>query len=226
MKWRVCFLVALFTFSALAQNLAPSPAVHQPKFITVEPEKEPFWRKKEKVWRRLREEREVVVSVKTKSTTIAGFKEELYMLGAGIVDAPLHFTYQTALKFEDYPKMSSFVKSASYNPETKILLMHTSAFNYDAYLKMETMMLEPTSSRREIRFRVLEGGFRGLTGVVSFDELTPTRSEIALTAQFAFNKLPMPKFFAEFGLEVALKLMATKMRAYVEKSLKATKAGG
>lgn len=214
MKWLVYFLTLFLSYSALSQN---SETV-APAFKTVEPEKEPFWRKKEKIWRRLREEREIVVSVKTRPTLILGFKEELYMQGAGIVEAPVDFTFKTAQRFEEYPKISSFVKSAHYAPDTRILTMHTSAFNYDAHLKMELLFLSPTPAKREIRFRVIEGVFRGLTGVVGFDELTTKRTEIAMTNQFAFSKLPMPRFFVEFGLEVALKMMAGKMRGFVEKA--------
>ena len=214
MKWCVSFLIGFLIFSTWPLAFAAGPA---PEFQTVEPEKQPFWRKKEKLWHRLLEQREVVVAVKTQSSQIAGFKEELYMQGAGIVDAPLARTYAVAQRFDSYPKMSRFVKSAAYNPETKTLTMHTSAFKYDAHLRMELRLLTPAIDRREIRFRVIEGAFRGLTGVVGFSELTPNRTEIALTAQMAFLHLPMPKFFVEFGLEVALRLLATNMRACVEK---------
>lgn len=225
MKWVHSILFSVTAFASSAQPPTGAPAVNAPLrlnapteviFPTVEPEKEPFWRRKPKVWERIRSEREVVVSVKTRKTQIVGFREELYMQGAGAANRSMEHTEAVARRFEDYPKMSSFVRSAQYTPETRRLMMVTQAFNYVAHLNMELRFVQPDSDRREIRFRVIDGGFRGLTGVVEFSRLNPNKTLIALTAQFAFSKLPMPQFFAEFGLEVALKIMASRMRAYVE----------
>ncbi|MGE0763115.1 MAG: SRPBCC family protein [Bdellovibrionales bacterium] len=205
MKRRLFILLSLWSFLAAGQT-----------FTTVEPEKAPFWRRKEKLWARMLEERHVVVAVKTQKSKLTGFKEELYLQGAGVTAAPMALTEQVGRRFEDYPKISSFVKSASYVPETRILTMHTQAFNYSAHLKMRLRFEEPSASKHEIRFQVIAGKFSGLTGVVSFEDLGSSRTLTAITGQMGFHKLPMPVFFVEFGLEVALRLMATKMRAFAE----------
>jgi hypothetical protein len=86
------------------------------------------------------------------------------MQGAGWVQAPLAEVYQGARDFENYPKMSDYVISAKYDPQTGYLKMHCRAFGYEARLKMQLEFREGDSTFREIRFRVVDGVFKDLAG--------------------------------------------------------------
>lgn len=191
---------------------------------SVEPEENPFWRRKEKVHKRLLEERDIVVSVKSRPGSQGREKQELFMQGAGVVEAPVEFTYLQAKRFSDYPSMSNFVKSGQYDEKSGILKLHTEAFGYQAHLAMQMEFRDSKSEWKEIRYRVISGVFAGMTGVLRIDEVNSKRCEISLTSLFAYNELPMPKFFVEFGLEVALRIMATRMRSFAEREFRA-KAG-
>lgn len=210
MKWAIW--IFFFGLAAFGE-----PAWHAGLPVsTVEPEAAPFWQRKEKVRNQVYNERAVVVAVQARDSKLSGFKRELYLQGAGLVNAPLEFTYTIAKRFSDYPKMSSYVKSANYDPKGGMLQMHTSAYGYEAHLKMQMEFRESDAKRKEIRFRVIEGVFKNLTGVLRLDQVDAKKCEISLTGQQGYIELPMPGFFVEFGLEFALQKMASRMRAYVE----------
>lgn len=212
MKW--AFWILFIGIAAQADGWRPGQPVG-----SVEPEKTPFWQRKEKVRHKVYNERSVVVSVQARPTRLKGAKNELYLQGAGVVNAPLDFTYAVAKRFDEYPKMSGYVKSAHYDPATGYLTMHTIAYGYEAHLKMQMEFRDSDLKEKEIRFRVVEGVFRDLTGVLHLGQINEKRTEISLTGQQGYQELPMPRFFVEFGLEFALQKMASRMRAYVEESL-------
>jgi ribosome-associated toxin RatA of RatAB toxin-antitoxin module len=117
--------------------------------------------------------------------------------------------------FAQYPQISEYIRSVQWQPDRGHLEMKTEAYGYRATLEMQVASGR-NEGREEIRFRVIDGVFRGMTGLVSFQDMSPKQSEISLTAAYDFVKLPMPKFFLEFGLEVALQRMAGALRNHVE----------
>jgi hypothetical protein len=187
---------------------------------TVEPDKDPFWRRKEKVFQRLKEDRLIAVSVKTRKSSVPGFKEELYLQGAGIMNAPLEFAFTRAQRFEDYPKMSGMIKNSKFDEKSRRLDMTMAAFGYTADLKIDLEFPTVAANSRDIRFCVLEGAFKGMNGTLHLEEFNGAKSQISLTSIQGFDKLPIPKFFVEFGLEVAMQMVATKMRTFVEEAYK------
>jgi hypothetical protein len=69
----------------------------------------------------------------------------------------------------------------------------------------------------------LDGVFKDLGAVIRLEDFERKRSTISLTAIQGFDKLPMPKFFLEFGMEVALQIVAGKMRSFVEEAYRGEK---
>ncbi len=217
LKWGVVFLLS---FGLCASGSETGVWVKGQPVQSIEPEENPFWRRKEKLHKRLLEERDIIVAVKARPGSKGTEKEELFMQGAGVVDAPVDFTYQQAKRFSDYPRMSNFVKSGQYDENSGLLKLHTEAFGYHAHLTLQMEFRDLKQEWKEIRFRVISGVFTGMTGVVRFDDVSKKRCEISLTSLFAFNELPMPRFFVEFGLEVALRIMATRMRSFAEREFR------
>lgn len=195
------------------------------KCPAVEPEANPYWKRKEKVFNRLKDERFLTVAVKTRKPSAGGKAQEIYLQGAGIVEAPVDFAYAQARKFEAYPQMSGMIKSSKYDAGKKQLDMVMEAFGYQAHLKMRIDMAPPEGPKRDLRFCVIGGTFKEMAGVIRLEDFGTSRSQISLTAQQAFDKLPMPEFFLEFGMEVAIQVVASKMRSFVEEAYRGEKEG-
>lgn len=218
LKW-VAYILLLFSNSAYAAG------VEMTQCPAVQPEKDPFWRRKEKIAARIRDERYVAVAVNTrKPLTVLTKKQELYLLGAVQVDAPMDFAYVQAQHFEAYPKMSSMIKSSKWEPAQQHLELVMEAFKYRARLKMKIDMPPGEASHRDIRFCVIEGNFTGMGGLVRLEKLAGPKSQISLTALQGFDKLPMPGFFLEFGMEMAMQIAAGKIRGFVEEAYRHDKA--
>ena len=173
----------------------------------------PFWKSKEKVYQRIVEQREIIVSVKVNKLT--GKSKELVMQGAGQAATPIDFTYQEATKFENFPKISSYIREIKYTPEKKQLFMHSEAYGYHARMTLQ-LDYKTSDSKKIITYKIISGVFTGMSGELAFEDVGRRKTEISMTGHYPFEKLPVPAFFAEFGLEVILQKMATRMRAYVE----------
>lgn len=173
----------------------------------------PFWKGKEKVYKRIVEQREIIVSVK--ESKLEGAKKELVMQGAGHASAPQEFTYQEATKYENFPKISSYIREIKYTPEKKQLFMHSVAYGYHARMLLQ-LDYKSTATKKTISYKIISGVFTGMSGELGFEDVGRRKTEISMTGLYPFEKLPVPAFFAEFGLEVILQKMASRMRAYVE----------
>ena len=209
----------LTAFSATAGNYKPAPWEPGQPLRTIVPEEQPFWRTKERVYKKIVEGRRIVVSVQSsKMAASSDFKHHLMMVGAGHTATPLAFAYKIAKDFSHLQKMSSYVKSVSYDVVKHRLFLHTQAFNYHAKMLMRIEFREnlKDGQRKEIAYEIISGVFKGLTGVIRLDEFGPRATEVSLTAEYKYDKLPIPQFFISFGLEVVLQRMAGRMRAYTE----------
>lgn len=182
----------------------------------------PFWKSKEKVYKRIKESRDIIVSVKVNK--LDGAKKELLMQGAGHTNTPLQFTYETAKKFEDIPKMTNYVREVKYTPSTRQLFMHSEAFGYHARMTFQFDFKE-TETKKWIYFKIISGVFTGMEGEISYEDVGRRKTEVAITSRYSYEKLPVPAFFAEFGLEVVLQKMAARMRAYVEEQYQKSQSG-
>ena len=176
-------------------------------------EEAPFWKAKEKVYQRIVEQREIIVSVKVNK--LAGTSKELVMQGAGQSSTPLDFTYQEATKFDNFPKISSYIREIKYTPEKKQLFMHSEAYGYHARMLLQ-LDYKTAGAKKVIAYKIISGVFTGMSGELGFEDVGRRKTEISMTGLYPFEKLPVPAFFAEFGLEVILQKMAARMRAYVE----------
>ena len=54
-----------------------------------------------------------------------------------------------------------------------------------------------------------------MNGVLRMQETSPGKTTVSFTGAWDYETLPIPRFFVEFGMEVALRMMATRMRAFV-----------
>lgn len=177
---------------------------------------EPFWRAKPKILRRIREERDVVVSVRSESITSGSFAHRLVLAGAGDVSAGLSFSFDQVKRFEKLPEISSMIKKANFEPSTQRLELTVEAFKYRATLPMKVTFADQDQGSRALEFDTLEGAFRGLKGKFLFEKLKEDKTEFSISAEMPYQTLPMPRFFITFGLEVAMQHTAKAMRQFIE----------
>lgn len=191
----------------------------------VAPEAEPFWKRKEKIYQRVKSERMVAVKVTAIADESKGKDfRRMKMLGAGHSHVPTRFAFDQACAFDKLPKMSSYIRHVSHHKEIGQVAMHSQAFGYKAFMRMQ---VDPQwqGEKGRIGVRVIEGTFEGMTATLLLEPLDPTHTEISLTAQYDYEKLPIPAFFVEFGLEVVVQKVAERMRAFAEQEYQDLKIG-
>ncbi|MBX7231674.1 MAG: hypothetical protein K1X29_06275 [Bdellovibrionales bacterium] len=229
MKYSLLFLV-LFCFQTLAEGPVHEWKAGDP-VSTIAMEPDPFW-KKPKVWERIirPEERAILISVVKRPFQGKKYPWEYYLQGVGVLNVPTEFAFSQMRKFEQLPHLSGFITSADYSPQTGLLSMSLKFIIwFQTKLKLRIEFREPSHfsfaslpGTREIAFLAVEGDLVGLNGVVRFKDLGRRTTEISMTAQRGFDRIPaLSNAAIKLGLiETALQIMARKLRSFIENSWK------
>lgn len=175
----------------------------------------PFWKAKEKVYRRISEQREVIVTANTVANPLTPPKNRLVILGGGHVSLPIQRAFSEALKFDELPKITDYVTKAVYDKSQQFLNLDLAAFGHKASLGVR-LKLQESEHKKQIQFVVETGVVKGLVGQVDFFALSPTKTEVGLNGHYNYEKFPIPKVFAEFGLEFIIQRMGLKIRQALE----------
>jgi len=173
----------------------------------------PFWRAKEKVFRRITEDRDIIVSVTTED--LGAGKSVLHMKGGGLTRRELTSVFKEVQRYDQLLRITSHIREVRWNEPRKEMFLHCEAFNYHARMTMKILVEEKPTPR--LRFEVVEGDFLGMKGAFSFEEYKTTQTVMGYAADYEYKKLPFPRFFVEFGLEVVLQKVASLMRSFLEK---------
>lgn len=183
--------------------------------------KVPFWKSKAKVYQRIVEDRDIIVSAKTEDQAVppAKLPHVLMISGGAQVAAPLNVTYKTARNFDELAKTTDHLKELKFDPAASELYVHLEGLGHHSKMWMQ-LRFEEQDSFHNIHFEVVRGNFEGLNGDFRFEDVERLKTEISMTAQYPFDKLGFPQTLIELGLEGMLKLMAFRMREYVESKYK------
>ncbi len=190
----------------------------QPSFSQVPPvklTKQPFWEARPKAQSKIYEDKEIVVSVTAKKSDKKTTR--LTMLGIGVLNRPIAKAFKLSKDFSNLKKVSDYIKDVQFNNHNSRLYLHSKAFGYHAIMFMNYQFVE-SKGQKEIRFHIFKGTFAGMIGVIRFKDYKRRKSEIQLLAQYDYVDLKIPKFFIEFGLEVVLQKIASKLRVFIEKA--------
>jgi hypothetical protein len=218
------FLIFLFLFLFLLPLFVHIQVASALPLIA---EEVPFWKAKSKVYKKILEERAVMVAVKTiDDSSVKATPKIMQMLGGGIIHVPQKFAFETAKDFKKLEKVSSHIRQATWIPKTETLYLHTEAFNYHAQMNLKVKFIEGVE-KSTIQWTHVSGVFTGMEGRIEFATLLPAkgatateRSEIALATGYRYNKFPIPALFLEFGLEVIMQKIAGRMRSFIEEEYK------
>jgi hypothetical protein len=176
----------------------------------------PFWKKKEAVYKQIKEDRQIIVSA---NITEKDNEKRLDILSAGHIKSPLAFTWKKVLDFQNYHKITDHFKDIKYDAKKQDLFLKVGALGYYASLWLK---LDPKESenKRILDWHCYHGSFKGMKGTVIIEKFAPVVTEISMQSDFSGKTIPIPDILLRFGLELVGKQMASKMRAYIEDSYK------
>ena len=194
-----------------------APLVSASTFPRARLPKKPFWERKERIYKKMVDERAIYVSVKTVDNKAPAPKpRRLKILGAGVIHRPRSVTREKLVQYDKWSGIHESIRVSTWTPATKRLFLHMEAFDYHA-----KMILQVEAEKREnedwIHMKVVQGSFEGMTVGFRMKDAKSRKTEVAMTANYDFEKLPMPQFFVVFGLEVVFQKIAEKMRLFVER---------
>jgi uncharacterized membrane protein len=176
----------------------------------------PFWKTKPDVAKRLRETRDVVVSVRNEDVTVDGKKLVRFTIkGAGTVSRNKDVAFRIAQQYEKLKEVSSHFKTVSYDAEKKELFVICEALGWQARMIMK---MTPVSEdwRSEIQWQVIWGHFLGMKGTMGFEKVDDTHTEVSILTNYESEKLPLPRVLMGFAFEVIAQKVAEAMRTHLE----------
>ncbi|MCC6278453.1 MAG: hypothetical protein IT289_11115 [Oligoflexia bacterium] len=193
-------ILSIFFLKAavVASNLAATPP--------------PYWKTKPHLVKAIKEDREVLVNVKTLESQ--GL-ESLLMQSAGQIRAPIDFVHERVTSYDRYSELLPYIEESKYDPVTKKLFIHCSLLGFHARMTMAMSSLKTTQGYRT-QFEVISGSFVGMKGHVTEDADGARFTEISMEGEFKAEDLPIPKIITSLALEFAGRRMASRMRSSIE----------
>ncbi|MBK9294491.1 MAG: hypothetical protein IPM57_08605 [Oligoflexia bacterium] len=175
----------------------------------------PFWKSKPAVYKKIKEDRAIVVSAKTIHKENI---KNVILNGAGWVKAPLDFVYENAIDFNQYSKILPYVEETTYDKSLEELTAKGSFLTINANVKMKLKVVKEGRSA-QIKWSIIKGIFDGMEGVVLMEKTTNHQgddvTECSLKANYE-GDANIPDFLLHWGLEFIGQRMAYKMRNHME----------
>lgn len=177
----------------------------------------PWWAKPA-YQKKIREQREVIVSIKSEEV---GGKSFYKMTGAGVLRATRAHTLKKILAFEDLQKVSEYFKKVVHQPELSRVYLVLEAYGYEARLLIK-YSIKDQSEKSVFQWSVVWGGFQGMIGEIELSSLAPEKTEAILISSFDEKQVPLPSIFKGIVLEMIVQHVAKSMRNYIEEDYKKT----
>ncbi len=182
----------------------------------------PFWEGKPQLELKMREERAVLVSVRTDKGEKDKSADLFSINGVGHVRRDAETIFGLAKQFDRLKDVSEVFREVKFEPKTNRVFVICEALGYQARMLVK---VDPSKEPiREIRFKVIEGHFEGLEGVMTFRELAKTETEVSFRARLEAREIPIPRALVGFALEVLVQKVAVKMRTHFEDAVADKKA--
>ncbi len=191
-----------------------------------------FWEGKPKLEARMRDERAVLVSVRTNRGEVDKEADLFSIQGVGWVKRDAHAVFELAKQFDRLKDISDHFREVKYEPKTNRIFVICEALGYQARMLMHVEAVEGVSAPEAgvtmgaaaepssplIKFKVIDGHFIGLEGSMVFRELkqSPGQTEVSLRVRHEAREIPIPRILVGFALEVMVQKVAMKMRTYFE----------
>jgi hypothetical protein len=183
----------------------------------------PFWEGKPKIVAKLRDERAVLVSVRTAKGLVDKDADLFTINGVGWVKRDAATIFALAQQYERMKDVSDMFREVKAEPKTHRVFVICQALGYQARM---LLTVEPGEGPpREIAFKVIDGHFQGLTGTMAFRELPESQApqpsaqtEVTFRVHLEAREIPIPRILVGFALEVLVQKVAVKMRTHFEEA--------
>ena len=172
----------------------------------------PFWKKKKDVYKRVIEDRYIVVSAKAEDVDSL---KKLILITAGHIHAPIDYTYQQIKDYDSYSHFLPYIDVSTFDNATRNLFLKASLLGYEVLMTLH-LEDEVIDEGKRINWRCISGSFVGMKGVFLFTPFDPEYTEISMNAEYIGEKIPIPQFILNWGLEMAGQRVAGSMRKRVE----------
>ncbi len=200
----IFYLLCVFVHFSLVESSAQVQSLTPPDWFT-----------KAKTRQRIAEDLDVIVKVNRHDLPNPVLKNELEMSGLGLALLPRSQAFALAKDFNNLKNASDYIKEIKYDPQTKRLFMHSEAFGYSARMLMDIDFVS-TKNSNEIHFVIVDGVFKSMKGVIILKDFEHRGTEVNFLARYQYEKLLIPSFFVEFGLEVVIQKVAVRFRNFIE----------
>lgn len=195
---------------------------------------------KPNLWKRMLEDREVLVyasldkledKLEGKLEGKGGGSEDgatkkYSYYTAMLVRASLRQTHEALTNYRLYSEIVPFVDHTEYSEETGILKISGGIWGFK--LRSNIIFSEPSqdlaapiaksassSTQKWIRYEIVRGSFNGLVGNIFFESLGERGTAVYFNGEQMGKRWP-PQFVIERGAEIVLGFTATRMRSYIE----------
>lgn len=215
----LCCGIAVAAPTVATAAVVPTPT---PVVFKTAPFSKPFWEGKPKLEAKLRDDRAVLVSVRTDRGELDKEADLFSINGVGWVKRPAMTIFELARRFDRLKEISSHFREVNFDPKTNRVFVICEALGYQArmLIAVDPQDSKVTGGDPLIRFKVLEGHFVGLEGVMGFHPLgsrSPSEAtEVSLRVRHEAREIPIPRILVGFALEVLVQKVAQSMRTYFE----------
>ncbi len=185
-----------------------------------------FWEGKPKLEARMRDDRAVLVSVRTDRGEVDPLADLFSIQGVGWVKRDAETAFELAKQLDRLKDISDHFREVKFDPKTNRVFVICQALGYQARMLLS---VEPVSvpgvgsapATREIKFKVIDGHFLGLEGTMGFRDLklSPAQTEVSLRVRHEAREIPIPRILVGFALEVLVQKVAVKMRSHFETAM-------
>ena len=115
-----------------------APLVSASTFPRARLPKKPFWERKERIYKKMVDERAIYVSVKTVDNKAPAPKpRRLKILGAGVIHRPRSVTREKLVQYDKWSGIHESIRVSTWTPATKRLFLHMEAFDYHAKMILQ-----------------------------------------------------------------------------------------
>lgn len=170
------------------------------------------WWKKPAYQSKIREQRQVIVSIKEES--LSG-KSYYRMTGAGVLRATPSYALKKILAFDDLKKISPYFKKVVHEPNLNRVYLVLEAYGYEARLLIK-YSIKDQPGQALFHWSVVWGGFQGMIGDIELTSLASEKTEAVLISTFDDKQVPLPRIFKGIVLEMIVQHVAKSMRGYIE----------
>lgn len=210
--------------SKMPEPLPPTPSPRPtPVIFKTSDFAKPFWEGKPKLEAKLRDDRAVLVSVRTDRGEIDKEADLFSINGVGWVKRSDRTIFELAKRFDRLKEISSHFREVNFDPKTNRVFVICEALGYQARMLIAVDPQEGTAAGVDprIRFKVIDGHFVGLEGMLVFHPLGAKVSggdmtEVSLRVRHEAREIPIPRILVGFALEVLVQKVAQSMRTYFE----------